>query len=139
MDVNDLIDVVGSQTVRESGDYIQDGILYCGQCHTPKQAKISVGGRIWTPACMCDCEALRFREKQERMERQSALDAVKRLRQMGFSDSEMAECTFDKDDLSNERLSQVAGSRAGLYGKLQRFGRSGFDNAFSGHSACRLA
>lgn len=123
MDVNDLIDVVGSQTVRESGDYIQDGILYCGKCHTPKQAKISVGGRIWTPACMCDCEALRFREKQERMERQSALDAVKRLRQMGFSDSEMAECTFEKDDHSNEKLSQVALKYVEIFAQMQMRGK----------------
>ena len=123
MDVNDLIDVVGSQTVRESGDYIQDGILYCGQCNTPKQAKISVGGRIWTPACMCDCEAQKFKEKQERMERESALDAVKRLRMMGFTDAEMAECTFDKDDGSNERISQVSRKYVEIFAQMQMRGK----------------
>lgn len=123
MDVNDLIDVMESQTVRESGDYVHDGILYCGKCNTPKQTKISVGGKIWTPACMCDCEAERFREKQERMERESALDAVKRLRQMGFSDSDMARCTFDKDDHANEKLSQVARKYVEIFAQMQMRGK----------------
>lgn len=123
MDVNDLIDVMVYQTVRERGDYMQDGILYCGHCHTPKQAKVSIGGRIWTPACMCDCEAQRFKDKQERMERESALDAVKRLRMMGFTDAEMAECTFDKDDGSNERLSQVSRKYVEIFAQMQMRGK----------------
>ena len=123
MDVNDLIDVVETQIISEKGDYVQDGILYCGKCHTPKQTKISVGGRIWTPACMCDCEAERFREKQERMERESALDAVKRLRRIGFSDSDMSRCTFDRDDHSNEKLSQIARRYVEIFAQMQMRGK----------------
>jgi DNA replication protein DnaC len=124
MDVNDLIvDLTGSQVVTTRGDYIQDGILYCGQCNTPKQTKISVGGRIWTPACMCDCEAQRFKEKQEHMERESALDAVKRLRMMGFTDAEMSECTFDKDDGSNQKLSQISRKYVEIFAQMQMRGK----------------
>ena len=124
MDVNDLIvDLTGSQTVTTRGDYVQDGILYCGQCNTPKQAKISVGGRMWTPACMCDCEAERFREKQEQMERESALDAVKRLRMMGFTDAEMEECTFAKDDGSNQKLSQISRKYVEIFAQMQMRGK----------------
>lgn len=123
MDVSDLIDVMEMQIVSQKGDYFQDGILYCGQCNTPKQTKISVGGRIWTPACMCECEAQRFRAKQEKMERESALDSVKRLRQMGFSDSEMKDCTFEKDDGSNEKLSQVARKYVEIFAQMQMRGK----------------
>jgi DNA replication protein DnaC len=72
---------------------------------------------------MCECEAERFRAKQEKMERESALDSVKRLRQMGFSDSEMKDCTFDKDDGSNEKLSQVARKYVEIFAQMQMRGK----------------
>lgn len=37
------------------GDYIVDGILYCGKCKSPKQAKITVNGRVLMPRAKCKC------------------------------------------------------------------------------------
>lgn len=123
MDISDLIDVTEYPIVSEKGDYIQDGILFCGKCNTPKQTKISVGGRIWTPACMCECEAERFRQRQEKMEREASLDAVRRLRSMGFSDRDMQKFTFDRDDGSNEKLSQVARKYVEIFAQMQMRGK----------------
>ena len=29
-----------------AGDYMQDGLLHCGKCHTPKQCYVEVFGNI---------------------------------------------------------------------------------------------
>ena len=52
-------------TKEEPGDYVsEDGLLYCGKCHTPKQARLSfnplTGERSETivrAACQCQREA----------------------------------------------------------------------------------
>ena len=47
------------------GDYVKDGLLYCGKCNTPKQCII-----IWpitretkTVGCICKCFADELRSK----------------------------------------------------------------------------
>lgn len=37
------------------GDYIQDGLLYCGNCNTPKQVEITLFGRSKIVFCLCEC------------------------------------------------------------------------------------
>lgn len=35
------------------GDYTQDGRLYCGECHTPKETYIEAIGRVMPTPCKC--------------------------------------------------------------------------------------
>jgi DNA replication protein DnaC len=82
----------------KEGDYIKDGLLYCGKCHTPKQCEVEIGGRVIKPYCMCRCESENYeREKEEerKAERMRRLDMMRRT---GFPDSEMREWTFAHDD-----------------------------------------
>ncbi len=47
-----------SQSVpRNSEDYInpEDGLLYCGRCHAPKQCRVTAFGREYAPFCPCKC------------------------------------------------------------------------------------
>ena len=65
-EVNKVEDVVSKlmSTNEEPGDYTgDDGLLYCGKCHTPKQTRLSfnplTGGRTETivrAACQCQRE-----------------------------------------------------------------------------------
>ena len=92
----------------EAGDYIQDGLLYCGKCHTPKQCRIDILGTIRTPRCLCKCAVeKREKEEQERKQREQAA-RIKEKRRICFSDSELISCTFEKDDKSNLKVSTVA-------------------------------
>ena len=37
--IGDIIEAAKETNAREDGDYIgEDGLLYCGKCHTPKEA-----------------------------------------------------------------------------------------------------
>ena len=67
-------------TTAEAEDYTgEDGLLYCGKCHTPKEAYFAEGktcfGRDRHPA-ECDCQRA-AREKQQAAEcRQKHLEKV---------------------------------------------------------------
>lgn len=38
-----------------SGDYVKDGLLRCGVCGQPKQARVTIGGREQVVPCVCRC------------------------------------------------------------------------------------
>ena len=85
-------------TTAEAEDYTgEDGLLYCGKCHTPKEAYFAEGktcfGRDRHPA-ECDCQRA-AREKQQAAEsRQKHLEKVEDLKRRGFTDPAMRNWTF---------------------------------------------
>ena len=102
-------------TTAEAEDYTgEDGLLYCGKCHTPKEAYFSKETAQWLghdrhPA-ECDCHRA-AREKREAAEsRQKHLDTVMELKRRGFTDLTMQEWTFAHD---NGKCPQM--SKAHLY------------------------
>lgn len=107
--ISDLEKKAAERITTEPDDYIgEDGLLYCGKCHTKKQTRIFLLGEERTPPCLCKC-------RQEQREREEAEhkrilfeDKVKRLRQMGFPEREMQEWTFANADGSNEKLISAA-------------------------------
>lgn len=99
----------------EQGDYIVDGLLYCGKCHTPKQAHIEVMGKIMTPMCLCKCEYERKQEEKAEWERQQASMIMKQLRQEGFTDQKLKMCRFECDDEKNISASNTCKGWAVTY------------------------
>ena len=101
-------------TTAEAEDYTgEDGLLYCGKCHTPKEAYFAEGktcfGRDRHPA-ECDCQRA-AREKQQAAEsRQKHLEKVEDLKRRGFTDPAMRNWTFEHD---NGKCPQM--SKAHLY------------------------
>ena len=85
----------------EPGDYTgNDGLLYCGKCHKPKEAYFPQGkdlfGRDRHPS-ECDCR----RAERERLEKRDAEEKhnaeVERLKREGFSNPAMRKWTFGND------------------------------------------
>lgn len=92
----------------DNGDYIgEDGLLYCGLCHTPKEAYVPEGKTFLGRdryQCECECERKK-RKKWESEERQREhLVVVKRLKENGFTDKSMGEWTFDNDNGRNPQM-----------------------------------
>ena len=78
----------------------EDGLLYCGKCHTPKEAFFANGivlmGKNKHPA-ECACQKAE-REQQERViYQQKHIDLVRRLKADGFSNTSMLNWTFEND------------------------------------------
>ena len=78
----------------EEGDYIKDGLLYCGKCHTPKQCKVEAFDKTFFPKCLCQCEIEREAKEKEEAERRDLMERIKRYRKMGFPESQMQYWTF---------------------------------------------
>ena len=118
-------DIVGaSENVRAEGDYIgEDGFLYCGKCHTPKQGEFKMPWGTIRPYFLCECmTAKRDREEEERKKRER-METIKALRMAGFAEAEMRQWTFDTDDCANERVSAVSKNYAELFSKMKTIGK----------------
>lgn len=89
----------------EEGDYIgEDGLLYCGKCHTRKQSRINILGEERTPFCMCKCKAEKVKEEERRRE---IAKKAEEYRDNAFDDREMLNWTFANDDGGNERVTNA--------------------------------
>ena len=93
-------------TTAEAEDYTgEDGLLYCGKCHTPKEAYFSKETAQWLGhdrhPSECDCQRA-AREKREAAEsRQKHLETVEDLKRRGFTDPAMRNWTFEHDNGRN--------------------------------------
>ena len=102
MDTDWIIDGLAKSAAQshkpQEGDYIKDGLLYCGKCHTPKQCEVAFDGRVIKPYCMCRCETENYEREKEESRVRERMQRVDRMRRTGFPDSEMREWTFANDD-----------------------------------------
>ena len=67
----------------------EDGLLYCGKCHTPKEAyfpekQAALFGRDRHPA-ECDCQKAQRLEREAAEQRRKHLDTVEDLKRRGFT------------------------------------------------------
>ena len=92
----------------EADDFLKDGLLHCGKCRTPKQCNVEFMGKTYHPRCMCRCEVEKQEREKELEEKRELLERVKRYRKMGFPESQMQYWTFDNDDKSNAKMSEMA-------------------------------
>ena len=81
--------------------YGADGLLYCGKCHTPKEAFFAKGlvlmGKNKHPV-ECACHKAEREQQEAAVKEQKHLDLVRRLKADGFSDSAMQDWTFANDN-----------------------------------------
>ena len=92
----------------EDGDFVKDGLLHCGKCRTPKQCRVELMGKIIMPKCLCKCEVERRKQAEEAERKKAFEERIKKYRAMGFPESQMQYWTFDNDDKSNEKLTNMA-------------------------------
>lgn len=81
---------------KEPDDYMQDGLLYCGHCRTPKECRIDIGGRERVLRCMCACSVRREEAEKARERQEAQAMRVERLRLGGIADKGLRSCRFDR-------------------------------------------
>lgn len=87
----DLIQQAKKANPEQSGDYRQDGLLYCGACHTPKQCRIL--GRI--VPCQCACRERRYQAERAAQKREEERLKIESLRLTGIADKSLRNCRFE--------------------------------------------
>lgn len=84
------------------GDYSVDGLLYCGKCHTPKQARLAaLNGRVVGVQCRCAQDA--YRAETEARRQQEETDRLSRLRSVGIANQRFRNASFGADDGKNPK------------------------------------
>ena len=105
-----------TDTTPEPEDYTgEDGLLYCGKCHKPKEGYFPKETAAWLgrdrhPA-ECDCQRAEREEREAAEKQRSHLETVERLKRRGFTDPAMQGWTFENDNGAN-------GTRPFLCGEL---------------------
>lgn len=82
---------------QETSDYIQDGIRYCGKCHTPKQCIKQFGPVKKKMNCLCRCEySEKEKARSERKERQR-FEELQSFKRECIQDNAMQCWNFEAD------------------------------------------
>ena len=89
----------------------QDGLLYCGRCHTPKEAyfppdRRPIFGRDRHPTD-CECRKQQRQEIQAAEEARKHLDTVESLKKRGFTDPSMRNWTLTNDNGQNPQMEKA--------------------------------
>lgn len=72
-------------------------LLYCKKCRTPRQKRIEVCGKVYTPLCLCACLAKAEAEREAEVKRREFLDRVARNRSLGLPEPALGKHTFQND------------------------------------------
>ena len=97
-----------NNTVNE-GDYLDnEGLYCCGKCHTRKQKRIEVLGRVIMPMIPCQCRSKELAQEEDEEKKRLKSFEVSRLKSACFHDRAMADWTFENDDGVNPRIITIA-------------------------------
>lgn len=118
-----LIAKAAESIPQEADDYIKDGLLHCGKCHTQKQCRINLLGSEAVVFCLCRCAKEKQEAEEEELRQREHLRRLDSLRRTGFPDSDMMRWTFDTDDGGNRKLTQIAKAYVENFAKFKADGK----------------
>ena len=72
----------------------EDGLIYCGKCHTPVQCRITFEGRERIMPCICKCQKEERERQEQRMKEEEQLLYVRRLKATGIQERHLQDWTF---------------------------------------------
>lgn len=99
--VNLLSSVIRTANVanaKKPEDYQENGLLYCGSCHTPKQCRKNILGRDMVVGCMCACAQQKYDQESKSPKQQEESDRIMRLQSAGIKSQRFRDASFAVDD-----------------------------------------
>ncbi len=72
----------------------EDGLIYCGKCHTPVQCRITFEGKERIMPCICKCQKEERERQEQRMKEEEQLLYVRRLKAAGIQERHLQDWTF---------------------------------------------
>ena len=86
----------------------ENGLLICGNCHTPKQTDVVILGKTRRVHCACKCAMEAFERRKAESRAAEARLKAEQMRQEGFYDSAYLSMTFERDDRPQHKLSRAS-------------------------------
>lgn len=112
----------------KSGDYIgNDGLLYCGKCHTKKERFATFPAGLLGPneiekkvTCICKCKQEEMEEQKRQEKYQEKMARIQRIRDASMMESKYREAKFSAYNITdqNHRVYQIARKYAENFGRM---------------------
>lgn len=97
--LKELITSARDEEDKNPDDYIgPDGLMYCGECRTKKQHKVTIFGKERIVPVLCACRAEEREKEMEEIERREKIDAIRKAKNACIHDKALINCTFENDD-----------------------------------------
>lgn len=140
----EIMQASADRVQKNDGDYLKDGLLYCGKCHTKKQTRVMILDQEYTPYCLCQCE-IKQREKDEAEQRLLAKEQEKqyrlqKLKSFSMMTDKLRSSTFSEWQ-GNQKIKKICTNYVNTFSdRLQKnqglllYGSSGLGKTFA--SAC---
>lgn len=103
-----LLEMKGLKAQEEAlanGDFIKDGLIYCGKCETPKEAIVTFFGKV---PCMCKCETEKYLQEQQNLKDNERRIELQNKRGYCFDSLAMSDYTFEKCTIKDDPLYNTA-------------------------------
>lgn len=93
----------------QADEYIDDadGLVYCGNCHTPRQRRVPWEGRVLVPTIRCRCQQEAFAHEEAQRKQREFLMEVARMRSIGLQDIALREYKFANDKGYNPEIQRA--------------------------------
>lgn len=107
MDVTQFLPIEANEELKQErdGDYMQNGLLYCGTCHTPRQKKIRlpIGGKqehtVWV---LCQCEVKKQEQERAHQEYEEQMRRIDQMRAASMMPGKFRTVTFGNYEVRKE-------------------------------------
>ena len=81
-----------------------DRLIYCAKCHTPRQGRYTLQGRVFIPPIRCKCQQELYDQEENRRKLLEKQAEIERMKASGLQDKALYDYTFDKDNGINPEM-----------------------------------
>lgn len=108
---------------RNSADYMENGLLYCGKCHTPKEFRGNFLGMVKVVPCLCRCRADELAAEEQQRKAEKQWERIRLNRRVSFLESDMQHWNFVADDDADPRIMRAAKSYVANFTQFREQGK----------------
>lgn len=91
----------------DDGDYIYNGLIYCGKCNTPKQSIIHINGKEIKVPCSCKCESEAYEREMAMIKAREKQLYIDNLKKMSLIGKRYENASFNKCENTNESFARA--------------------------------
>lgn len=90
----------------QSDEYFneKDQLIYCSKCHTPRQSRHMLQGKIFLPSILCKCQREIYEQEEAQRTLREKQFEIEHLKASGLQDKALYDYTFDKDNGMNTEM-----------------------------------
>ena len=81
-----------------------DNLIYCAKCHTPRQGRYTLQGRVFMPPIRCKCQQELYEQEETKRKLLEKQAEIERMKASGLQDKALYDYTFYNDNGINPEM-----------------------------------